>query len=309
MSLRTIDSGYLGAPEYAATYLLRDGQRALFVETNTQAAVPQMLQTLRAEGMAPEQVEYIIITHVHLDHAGGASALMAACPNAVLLAHPRAARHVIDPSKLVASATQVYGAERFRQLYGVIEPIPENRVKILEDGAQVSFGQRTLTFLHTRGHANHHFVIHDSGNNGVFTGDAFGIAYPALQKNGPYIFPSTSPTDFDPTLAQESVDKIVATGAQWVYLTHYGVYGQVASLATQLKAELAQYAALLAEAIQSPHRGPALVQFCTERVRGFFERGLDQRGLNAQEAWDLVALDVDLNGQGVAYTAEKARKG
>ncbi|MEZ4384491.1 MAG: MBL fold metallo-hydrolase, partial [Nannocystaceae bacterium] len=121
--VRTIDTLYLGNPRFAACFLLTEGERAAFVETNTNFAVPRLLEALRASGRRPEDVDYVIVTHVHLDHAGGASKLMAACPNATLLAHPRAAPHLIDPSKLVASARQVYGAERFAALYGEIEAI------------------------------------------------------------------------------------------------------------------------------------------------------------------------------------------
>src|SRR5690606_13064670 len=203
--VRTIDSGYMGQRGVAAAFLVHDAGEAAFVETSTALAAPRMLRALEEEGLRPEQVRYVVITHVHLDHAGGASALMRACPEATLLAHPRAARHAIDPSRLVASATAVYGEARFRELYGAIEPIPAQRVRAVDDGEVLPLGRRELSFLHTRGHANHHFVVHDRAAGGVFTGDAFGIGYPALQTDGRFVFPSTSPTDFDPVAARESL--------------------------------------------------------------------------------------------------------
>ncbi|MCZ7684882.1 MAG: MBL fold metallo-hydrolase [Sandaracinaceae bacterium] len=163
MSVVTIDCEYMDHPGFAAAYLVLESDRAAFVETNTNRAVPRLLEALRAHGRDVGDVELVVITHVHLDHAGGASSLMEACPHATLLAHPRAARHVIDPSKLIASAREVYGAEAFEAMYGEIRPVPAERVRVMEDGDAVTLGGRTLTFLHTRGHADHHACIVDSG--------------------------------------------------------------------------------------------------------------------------------------------------
>ena len=211
--IRTIDCDYMRREGFAAAYLMREGERAAFVETNTNHALPKLLSALEAEGLDPEAVEYVIITHVHLDHAGGASALMQACPNATLLAHPRAAPHVIDPAKLVKSAKAVYGEREFSEMYGDIRPVPEARVRSMADGETLAFGERTLTFLHTRGHANHHFCVLDTGSNGIFTGDSFGLVYPGLQQGGLFAIPSTSPTDFDAAAAKQSLDRILDTGA------------------------------------------------------------------------------------------------
>jgi glyoxylase-like metal-dependent hydrolase (beta-lactamase superfamily II) len=306
---RTLDSGYMGSESFAATYLLREGGRALFVETATARSVPGMLAALTEEGLSPADVEYVIITHVHLDHAGGASALMKACPEATLLAHPRAARHAIDPSKLVASASAVYGAERFTELYGAIEPIPEARVRVMSDGEILRFGTRELTFLHTRGHANHHFVIHDSGSRGVFTGDAFGLVYPALQTGGLLALPSTSPTDFDPAEAKASVARIVETRAERVYLTHFGASTEVQAIAAQLLEQLDLHEALLEEAAATALEGPALVDFCRPRIAGFFAAARARVGLaESDRAERILAMDADLNAQGVAFSAERRRK-
>jgi glyoxylase-like metal-dependent hydrolase (beta-lactamase superfamily II) len=306
---RTLDSGYMGSEAFAATYLLREGGRALFVETATARSVPGMLAALAEEGLSPAEVEYVIITHVHLDHAGGASALMKACPEATLLAHPRAARHAIDPSKLVASASAVYGAERFAALYGEIEPIPEARVRVMSDGETLRFGSRELTFLHTRGHANHHFVIHDSGSRGVFTGDAFGLVYPALQTGGLLALPSTSPTDFDPAEAKASVARIVETKAERVYLTHFGASTEVQAIATQLLEQLDLHEALLEEAAATGLEGAALVDFCRPRVARLFATARARVGLAESDLADrILAMDADLNAQGVAFSAERRRK-
>jgi glyoxylase-like metal-dependent hydrolase (beta-lactamase superfamily II) len=286
-----------------------EGDRAAFVENNTVHAVPKMLEALAAQGLSPEQVEYAIVTHAHLDHAGGSSALMQACPNATLLAHPRAARHLIDPSRLVASATQVYGAERFRALYGDIQPIPAERVRSMEDGETVRFGSRELVFFHTRGHANHHLCVHDSGSNGIFTGDAFGLVYPALQTKGTFAFPTTSPTDYLPDEALAVVRQIAGRGADRVFPTHFGEHEDVAGIAAQLELDLKLSAGIFAEARDSGLTGPALEKLCHERLRAHFtERIRGARLPETKETWDLLALDLELNAQGIAWAAQKARR-
>jgi len=307
MSVTTIDCDYLGEG-FAAAYLMREGDRAAFVETNTTHAVPKLLAALEAEGLQPEAVDWVIITHVHLDHAGGASALMEACPNATLLAHPRAARHAIDPSKLVASAQQVYGEETFASLYGEIRPIDEARVRTLDDGETLRWGARTLTFLHTRGHANHHFCVLDSKTNAIFTGDAFGLVYPRLQHHGLFAIPSTSPTDFDAPAAKASLDRIVATGADRAYLTHFGGHEQLEGIAGQLHRQLDVYGGIVAQALADEIDEDALDTFCEARVRALFDQLLETHGLaDDGGAREILKTDMELNAQGVAFAVKKAR--
>lgn len=305
--IRTIETGYTGRDGFAAAYLMREGDRAAFVETNTNRAVPRLLSALEAEGLGPDTVEYVIITHVHLDHAGGASALMEACPNATLLAHPRAAPHVIDPAKLVKSAQAVYGEDEFHKMYGEIRPVPAERVRIMQDGETLSFGERTLTFLHTRGHANHHFCVLDS-HSGIFTGDSFGLVYPALQSDGLFAFPSTSPTDFDAPEAKRSLDRILATGAERAFLTHFGEQRELQAIAAELHRQLDIYGALADEAFESDLDSDAIEELCQKRVRALFDELLAGHGLAGDKAVrELLETDMDLNAQGVAFSVAKRR--
>ncbi len=306
----TIDTHYLGEPGLAAAYLLVEGDRAAFVENNTTHAVPRLLAALKDAGLGPEQVDYAVVTHAHLDHAGGSSALLEACPQATLLCHPRAARHLADPTKLVASASAVYGAERFRKLYGEIEPIPAQRIRALDDGERVMLGGgRELFFFHTRGHANHHLCVHDSGSNGIFTGDAFGLTYPRLQSGGLYSFPTTSPTDFMPGEARAVIEQIAARRPDRVYPTHFGEQRDVQGIAAQLLQELAFSTALYEETKASPLEGRALEEFCEERMNAHFRERLDELGLPSDgETWAFLALDRELNAQGIAFAAQRARK-
>jgi glyoxylase-like metal-dependent hydrolase (beta-lactamase superfamily II) len=306
--LVTIDCDYV-QPQLAASYLREDGGEVAFIEANTAHAVPRLLQKLVAEGFSPEQVKYVVITHVHLDHAGGASALMRACPNATLLAHPRAARHAIDPSRLVASARKVYGDEAFDALYGTIEAIDPARVRALEDGATLSLGATRLRFLHARGHANHHFVVHDEGWNTVYTGDAFGLCYPALQRAKRLAYPSTSPTDFDGPAAIEAVKRVMALQPRLVGLTHFGLFDDVAVIGDQLIRWLELATKLCDEGTKSGDELGTLEQ----RYRGALEREFERAAARAGLALTdddrlLFKFDAELNAQGIAFAAVKARE-
>ena len=304
----TIDTEYLGHREMTAAYLLVDGDEAAFVETNTTHAVPRLLAALERAGLQPEQVRWVVITHVHLDHAGGASALMKACPHAMLLAHPRAAVHAIDPTKLVASARQVYGDEAFERMYGTIEGIDKRRVRALSDEETFGLGGSTLSVMHTRGHANHHFCVRDPAGEGVFTGDAFGLVYPAIQADGRWALPSTSPTDFDAAAARDAVARIVECGAKTAYLTHYGGFDDLDTIGIQLTEQLDAYGDIVEDAMESGIDGEALDAMCRERVAAIFERWLTSPARQqAIQPDGLLAMDLDLNAQGVAFAVRKRR--
>lgn len=305
----TIDCGYL-RPRLAAAYLRVAGDEAAFVETNTSRATPVLLDALAQRGLHPEDVRYIIVTHAHLDHAGGAGALVRACPNATLLAHPRAARHLIDPTKLVASAAKVYGEERFRALYGVLDPIPSERVRVLEDRAKVELGDATLQFFHVRGHANHHFVVLDPAIDAVFTGDAFGLRYPDLQRPGPFAFPSTSPTDFDALEARRAVDRIAGLGVRSALLTHFGEVRELDAVAAQLRGwiDISEFA--LDAAAEGDLSGAAMERSIAATLWEAFERAARAQGMTLDvRDRDMLRLDVELNAQGIALAAVRRRGG
>jgi len=306
--VQTIDALYAGQPGFAAVYMIEDAGEVAFVETNTTHAVSLMLDTLEEAGRAPEDVKYVIITHVHLDHAGGASALMKSCPNATLLAHPKAAKNIIAPERLVESAKEVYGAEQYDELYGVIEPIAAERVRAVDDDEVFTLGERELHFFETRGHANHHVSIHDRTANGIFTGDTFGICYPHLQGSGLCVFPTTTPTDFDAQAAIDSLERIAKMGADRVFLTHFGEHTEIDAIASQLRPQLERYGNAVDEADASARVGEALDEFCASRVLAEFRELYAAHGVKLDPAADpLAKLDVELNGQGVAFAVRKRR--
>ena len=300
----TIDADV--TPRFTACYLRIAGDECAFIEAHTSHALPKLLASLAANGKRPEQVRWVVITHAHLDHAAGASALMAACPNAILLAHPRAARHMIQPEKLVASATAVYGAERFRALYGAIDPIAPARVRALADGEGFALGDATLTVFHTAGHANHHFVVDDPALDTVFTGDTFGLVYPALQRDGLFAMPSTSPTNFDAALARQSIARVLSLERRAVALTHFGAYEDGTAIAAQLVRFLDRAGAWVDDAA----RGSETVPEMTARfARAWGDAIAEEAPTFGEAETKFLALDIDLNAQGLAFVADAKRRG
>ncbi|HUJ52350.1 MAG TPA: MBL fold metallo-hydrolase [Steroidobacteraceae bacterium] len=236
--ITAVDAEYL-YPGHAAAHVIVDSGRAAFVDVGTNGSVPYLLAGLEELGIARDAVDYLLLTHVHLDHAGGAGALMRELPNARALLHPRGAPHMIDPTRLIEGSKAVYGEERFRRQYGELVPIPAQRVHTVRDGERVILGARTLELVHTEGHARHHYVVVDSAHQSIFTGDTFGISYRALDTaNGAFITPSTVPTQFDPEQHLASIDRMLEFRPQAMYLMHFSRVTDVPRLAALLKEQI-----------------------------------------------------------------------
>jgi glyoxylase-like metal-dependent hydrolase (beta-lactamase superfamily II) len=308
-SVITVDCHFL-QPQRAAAYLIRERDRAAFVDNNTVHAVPKLLEALTGQGLSPEQVQYLIVTHVHLDHAGGTSDLLKHCPQAMVVAHPRAARHLVNPARLMASAERVYGKNALEALYGTMQPIKAHRVRAVEDGERLALGDRILTIIHTRGHANHHICIHDSGSNGVFTGDTFGVSYPAAHRGTPpYLMCSCPPTDFDAHEARASISHIVETGADRVYLAHFGEYSPVKDGATHLFRGLDLMEELLTMALTDGRAGPELEAYFEREIWAATEAYLIRTcGLVlSKDDRHWLESDIHMNALGLAHAVQKSR--
>ena len=242
--ITAVDAEYL-RPGQSAAHVIADSGRAAFVDVGTNSSVPYLLAALEELGIARAAVDYLLLTHVHLDHAGGAGALLRELPNARALLHPRGAQHMIDPAKLIAGSRAVYGEERFRRLYGELVPIPAARVRVVQDGERVQLGSRTLELLHTEGHARHHYVVLDQAHASIFAGDTFGISYRALDsENGAFITPSTVPTQFDPQAHIASIDRMLAFRPESMYLMHFSRVTGVPRLAAMLKEQITALAGI-----------------------------------------------------------------
>jgi glyoxylase-like metal-dependent hydrolase (beta-lactamase superfamily II) len=240
--ITAVDVEYLYAG-HAAAHVIEDAGRAAIVDVGTNASVPYLLAALMELGIAREAVDYVLLTHVHLDHAGGAGRLMQELPNARALLHPRGAPHMVDPAKLIAGSKAVYGAQRFEHLYGELVPIPAARVQVVQDGERVTLGARTLELIHTPGHAAHHYVVIDQAHASIFTGDTFGISYRSLDTaNGAFITPSTVPTQFDPQQHLASIDRMLAYQPEAMYLMHFSRVTDVPRLSVALKEQIVELA-------------------------------------------------------------------
>jgi glyoxylase-like metal-dependent hydrolase (beta-lactamase superfamily II) len=304
----TIDCQYIH-PERACAFLIIENGRAAFVDNNTPKAVPLLMAALDEHGLAPDAVDYAIITHVHLDHASGTAPLLERCPNAQVLAHPKAARHLAKPERLIAAARQVYG-DHFDSLYGGMGPVDEDRIRVMDDGEQLTWGSRTLEFFYTLGHASHHMCIHDDQTESVFAGDSFGITYPSQQSgHRPPIFVAATPTEFDPAPARTAVDQIMAFKPKQVHLTHFGSFGDVAALAHGVVETTGIAEAILDEAVQSSLGDEELESWIHNRLKADTHAYLKRCGLpQDDQTLTYFDLDIHMNTQGILATATRRRR-
>jgi glyoxylase-like metal-dependent hydrolase (beta-lactamase superfamily II) len=292
-----VDSGYV-REQMAACYILEAGNEVAIVETGTNTSTPRLLQTLERRGWSPADVRYVIVTHVHLDHAGGAGSLVQACPEATLLVHPRGLRHMVDPGKLEAGSRAVYGDEIYEALYGTLVPVPESRAQAMQDDETASLGNRTLRFIDTPGHAMHHFCVHDSQTNGWFTGDTFGLSYREFDtENGAFMIPTTTPVQFDPVALQASILRLMEVKPDCMYLTHYGRIDNVGPLAKKILEAVVALAAI-GERFEDDS---ARTQKIEAAIRDWLLAGLRDHGVSMvdEEILQLLEADIRLNTAGI----------
>jgi glyoxylase-like metal-dependent hydrolase (beta-lactamase superfamily II) len=302
--ITAIDADYV-RPRLAASHLVVEGGRGAFVDTGTTHSLPNLLGALAARGIDRADVDWVLTTHVHLDHAGGAGALMRELPNARCAVHPRGARHLAEPSKLIGGSIAVYGEERYRALYGEIAPIPEPRLFVTEDGARITLGGRTFELIHTPGHALHHYCIVDLDHDLIFSGDTFGISYRDFDVEGrEFIFPTTTPVHFDPDALCASVDRLMAYGPEKIYLTHYAEVRDLARLAAEMKERVQAFADLGRRFRTAPERALKLRNL----MFAMLSRWLDEHGFPADEAerHRLLDDDIELNCQGIEVWLDRA---
>jgi glyoxylase-like metal-dependent hydrolase (beta-lactamase superfamily II) len=294
-----VDSG-LVRPQMACCYMAETSEAVALIEVGSNASADRILKVLGQRGRTPAEVSHVIVTHVHLDHAGGAGTLMAALPRATLVVHPRGARHMIDPSRLESSARAVYGDTTFDAMYGSLQPVPENRVLVMEDGDSLSFGGRKLEFIDTPGHARHHFCIWDENTRGWFTGDTFGLMYQELRSgSGAYVFPTTTPVQFDPPALLASIDRLMARHPDYLYPTHFGRVTVRPGLADQLKAAVTRTVEIAERHRNDENRTSAIENAMeTWLIEDLREHGVT---MSDEELSTYLSVDIKLNTQGVEF--------
>lgn len=298
-----IDTGF-HRPRFDAAYLLIDAGRAAFIDTGTGHAKPRLLATLAATGLGLEAVDWVIPTHVHLDHAGGVGPLVQALPQARVLVHPRGVRHMVDPSALYQGALAVYGQAEMDRSYGQLVGVPAERVVASSDGMQLPLGQRVLELIDTPGHARHHHCIWEPVTRGWFTGDTFGLSYREFDVDGrAWIVPTSTPVQFEPEPLRASVLRMLGRQPECVYLTHYGRLGNVAALGTGLLSLLDETVAMAEAARSVPDRHNALC----EGLRTIYQCSLRAHGckLSDAELDASLALDVELSAQGLGIWLDR----
>jgi glyoxylase-like metal-dependent hydrolase (beta-lactamase superfamily II) len=300
-----IDTFYY-RPKLDGFYLVIEGNEAALIDTGTSHVVPAVLELLELQGLQPDQVKYIIPTHVHLDHAGGTGQLMAALPNAEMVIHPVGAQHMIHPEKIIAGTIAVYGEEVFEQRYGSIIPVPASRTIEAEDGFELFLSGRRLRCLHTLGHARHHMCIWDEQSRGLFTGDTFGISYRELDtEQGPFMFLPSTPIDFDPEAWHETLDRLINLNPKQLFLTHFCQVDQPTLRAQSLHEEIDAYVAIAKNA-----HGEQREQQIKEAMSQYYLERLRAHGstLSEQKIDEVLGMDIALCAQGVEVWLKRQEK-
>jgi glyoxylase-like metal-dependent hydrolase (beta-lactamase superfamily II) len=301
--ISAIDTGFF-RPQFDASHLIVERGRAAFVDVGTNYSVPRLLAELESRHVAVDAVDHVILTHVHLDHAGGAGALMQKLPNARLIVHPRGARHMIDPSQLIAGATAVYGAEEIQRSYGELVPVPAERIDMANDGHIVDLAGRELLCIDTPGHARHHVCIFDARSRAFFTGDTFGLSYREFDTDhGAFILPTSTPVQFEPDALRASIERMLSFAPEQMFLTHYSRVTGVEKLARDLFVQIDAMAAIArahaSDANRHTHITDALANLYVTRARA---HGCQYNDTRIRE---LLAMDIELNAQGLEVWVDR----
>lgn len=293
--IHALDSGYRRA-QMAALYLIAQDGRVAIVESGTAHAVPRVLAELARLGLSPDAVDWVMLTHVHLDHAGGAGALMQALPQARLLVHPRGVRHMCEPARLWAAASAVYGEAFVAREYGPPVPVDPARITEAGEGQHVSVGGRRIEVADAPGHARHHVCYWDEQSRGWFTGDAFGLSYRETHVGDrAFVVPATTPSQFEPEAMHRTIEHLLARQPERLFLTHFGEVGEVSRLAADLH-RLIDAGCALARACGGEREAlHAALQH--QLVQEAAEQGWAVQG---EAALALYAEDLILNAQGLA---------
>jgi glyoxylase-like metal-dependent hydrolase (beta-lactamase superfamily II) len=309
MAVTMIDCRYLDE-EIGASFLLEAGGEHAIVETSTVDAVPIIVSALEARGVALDRVKYLIVTHAHLDHAGGLHALARLLPRASVVLHPAAAAHLAHPKTLIAGTKAVFGPQRYEQYFREVRPLEGVATLTVADGQVLELGGHALEFIHTLGHATHHVCVVDRTDGVVFTGDAFGVCYPFMRRGDRLVvLPLTPPMDFDLAEAAATVDRICGLGVVRAELTHYGAVHDVPRAGAQLRARLSEIGVILDELLARRDAQPSPEVVCLERLRERTRAAFEDEGVPLSAAqWDVVDRDLRINAAGIVNYLRKYKR-
>lgn len=296
--ISAVDSAYVRTG-LDAIHLIVEGGKAAIVDTGTANSVPHVLRALKQKGVAEADVDYVFLTHVHLDHAGGTGELIRHLPNARVVVHPRGARHIVDPGKLVAGTVAVYGEEAVRKSYGKILPVDAGRIIEAPDGFSLALNGRPFLFLDTPGHARHHNAIFDERSRSFFTGDIFGVSYRELDVDGmEFIFPATTPVHFDPVAAHASIERLMSYRPVYAFLTHFSRITHLPRHAATLHELIDRYVKLAGNVHSA---GTDRHRILREKLTEALVRRVENHGckLPETEVRVLLEMDIEVNTQGL----------
>jgi glyoxylase-like metal-dependent hydrolase (beta-lactamase superfamily II) len=296
-----IDTGF-HRPRFDAAYLIVENGHAAFIDSGTNFAVPRLLAALQAVGLTAEAVDWVIPTHVHLDHAGGVGLLMQQLPRARALVHPRGLRHMIDPKALWLGALAVYGEAEMNRNYGKLEAVPAERAEASSDGQVLDLAGRHLTLIDTPGHAKHHHAIWDERSKGWFTGDTFGLSYREFDVAGrAWLMPTSTPVQFDPDALKSTVARLLVRHPEHMYPTHFGRIGGSVAEVRRLADEMLELVDAMTTAAMAAQDHEDRHERLKAALQEIYLSALRQHGFGGAttDAAALLALDVELNAQGL----------
>ncbi|RXT02329.1 MBL fold metallo-hydrolase [Ammoniphilus sp. CFH 90114] len=302
--IHLIDGHDLGVPGRTGTYVLHEEQLTI-VETSASPSVPYILDGFKELGIDPADLKYIIVTHIHLDHAGGAGLLLQSCPQAKVVVHPKGARHLAQPSRLIEGAKAVYG-DQFDTLFHPIIPVPEDRLITKADGETLEIGPNCkLRFLDTPGHANHHFSIYDPVSNGIFTGDTLGVYYHQLEAAGmSFCLPSTSPNQFDPESMLNSMERIRNLDVDRIFFGHFSVAERTSDIYNQVEKWVPIFVNVAEETLNQGGNESEVYRRLYQVVQDYL---LERQIPTDHPVYDILKLDLEVGAMGLVHYLKKRK--
>lgn len=292
-----VDTRMAGRTQITSAYLLAADEPAL-LETGPSTSTEAVVAGLAAIGIGPADLAHVIVTHIHLDHAGGLGHVARRFPNATVWVHERGAPHVADPTRLVQSAARVFGQERLDALFGPVDPVPQERIRALSEGDRVDLGNRRLDVLDTPGHASHHVALVDSDTGAGFVGDALGIHLPEVR----VLRPATPPPDIDIELGVNSIERIRQRSSILMF-SHFGPVGEVDALCEVAAARLRRWADIVRGAMDDTEDLEQITAILRTATAEEFDEAGSNEGLDRYE----ILSSMEMNASGlVRYWRKKA---
>ncbi|MRX73787.1 MBL fold metallo-hydrolase [Bacillus lacus] len=309
-SISIIDTHDLGRKARTSAYLLHE-EKLTLIETSASPSLPHIQAGLEALGCSLSDLHYIIVTHIHLDHAGGAGLLLEKCPNATLIVHPKGARHLINPEKLIAGAKAVYGPE-FHRLFHPVVPVSEERIIVKHDQETLDLSPLcTLKFYDSPGHANHHFSLFETRSKGLFSGDSLGIFYQELLPQGKHFYlPSTSPNQFHPENMLKSAERMRLLSPSFICFSHFGVSREPEKVFSSLNEWLPVFLECTENTIkrEGDKEPEKLVHILGSTLLEKVNQELASQGVSiTDDLYDILKLDLSVCAMGLLHYYSKRR--